>query len=989
MSDLLEIALRVHTERKRSARENSHSKSRFPRWGRLVLVLDTETSTDSAQRLTFGSARLCKWRSDGGLECVREYLFHADDLQKFDPAGLYVLQDYFRRLREPHKCELLSRREFVENVLWIAFKSEVLIIGFNLPFDISRLAIHWTEARGRFAKGFSFILWDSADKVTRKRFENRFRPRVRIKHIDSKRALIDATRSGKDRIRVEFLDLRTLSFALTDQSYSLNSACQAFSVTQAKQAAKQHGHIDEGYIAYNRRDVVATQELLEKLRQEYERHPIELSPVNALSPASIYKAHLKSMGVTPPSRNFRKTPIAALAASMMAYYGGRAECRNRKVVRPVVLCNFLSMYPTINTLMDLWRILIAASLNFVDATEEVQGFLENVTFDQCFNCSTWENFNFIAFVEPKDDILPVRAPYADGSRAFNIAVNPLTCPFPVPFAGPDLVAAKILSGRTPRVTKAWRLLPLGMQDGLRPIKLRGEVSIDPTSDDFFRKIIEQRKANGERRVAAGERARLTHFLKILANCGYGIYAQLDRIGTSDGKEEEVNVYGLDGPFIASTKAVERPGEFYFPPLAAWITAGARLMLAVLERCVTNQGGDYAFCDTDSMAIALTFEKVQEIVKRFEALNPYDRSVVPGSILKIEDENFDPETGRPRQLFCYAIAAKRYVLFNQDKGGQIRIRKFTEHGLGHLMNPIDPTEESRDWIRQLWERIVCPKPDRPDWMKKPAVSRIGATTPELVRRLQNPLKPQGYGEQIKPMGFLLAGHVAPLQVPDATHRSRFQLIAPFEPNPRRWASMIWTDYYSGKDYAITTEGSSSGSIVRVNSYGDVFDAFRNHPEPKSLSSNGSPCGPATIGKLSRRPVFGMHPIYIGKESNRLEEVEQSTIHDWDEVRSEYSDPRADPWRTIVVPVLQTMNRSEIARLSGITKRHVIRLLNLEQMPAPELLERLNVIAGDCARRCVGDESKMSDLAACTTYLRLHGYLVPKKACYETSHTHLPT
>ena len=123
-----------------------------------MLVLDTETSTDSPQRLTFGSARLCKWRSDDSLECVREYLFHADDLKKYDPEGLFVLQDYSRHLREPHKCELPSRREFVESVLWIAFKSEVLIVGFNLPFDLSRLAIHWTEGRGRFANGFSFVL---------------------------------------------------------------------------------------------------------------------------------------------------------------------------------------------------------------------------------------------------------------------------------------------------------------------------------------------------------------------------------------------------------------------------------------------------------------------------------------------------------------------------------------------------------------------------------------------------------------------------------------------------------------------------------------------------------------------------------------------------------------------------------------------------------------------------------------------------------------
>jgi hypothetical protein len=182
-------------------------------------------------------------------------------------------------------------------------------------------------------------------------------------------------------------------------------------------------------------------------------------------------------------------------------------------------------------------------------------------------------------------------------------------------------------------------------------------------------------------------------------------------------------------------------------------------------------------------------------------------------------------------------------------------------------------------------------------------------------------------------------------------------------------MIWTDYYSGKEYAITTKGSSSGSIVRVNSYGDVFDAFRNHPEPKSLGSDGKPCGPATIGRLSRRPVFGMpNPIYIGKESNRLEEVEQGTVHDWEEVRNVYYDPQADPWRTTVVPVLQMVNRTEIARLSGVTRRHIIRLLNLEQTPSPDLRDRLTRIAGDFARQRIGNEPQMDDLVACASLLR---------------------
>ena len=56
------------------------------------------------------------------------------------------------------------------------------------------------------------------------------------------------------------------------------------------------------------------------------------------------------------------------------------------------------------------------------------------------------------------------------------------------------------------------------------------------------------------------------------------------------------------------------------------------------------------------------------MSRFAALNPYDRSAIPGSVLKIEDDNFDPKTGLQRQLWCLAISAKRYTLFVRDPHG---------------------------------------------------------------------------------------------------------------------------------------------------------------------------------------------------------------------------------------------------------------------------------------------------------------------------------
>src|SRR5205823_2005376 len=88
-------------------------------------------------------------------------------------------------------------------------------------------------------------------------------------------------------------------FALTDRGYSLESACEAFGVEHPKQPAGRHGIVAEEYVEYNRRDVLATSELAGKLLEEYDKHPIALQPTKAYSPASIGKAYLRVMGVTP------------------------------------------------------------------------------------------------------------------------------------------------------------------------------------------------------------------------------------------------------------------------------------------------------------------------------------------------------------------------------------------------------------------------------------------------------------------------------------------------------------------------------------------------------------------------------------------------------------------------------------------------------------------------------------------------------------------
>jgi ferredoxin len=80
------------------------------------------------------------------------------------------------------------------------------------------------------------------------------------------------------------------------------------------------------------------------------------------------------------------------------------------------------------------------------------------------------------------------------------------------------------------------------------------------------------------------------------------------------------------------------------------------------------------------------------------------------------------------------------------------------------------------------------------------------------------------------------------------------------------------------------------MARVQSYGDVIDRYRTHPEAKSLGPNGMPCGRRAVGLLQHRPVALGELVHIGKETNRLEEVEQGLVHDWDQVQLVFQDPQ---------------------------------------------------------------------------------------------------
>jgi group II intron reverse transcriptase/maturase len=171
--------------------------------------------------------------------------------------------------------------------------------------------------------------------------------------------------------------------------------------------------------------------------------------------------------------------------------------------------------------------------------------------------STGGSFGFLGF--------PVRMVYK--GRTQNIGLNYLTSDKPIWYAGPDLIASKILTGRAPKILKALCMVPHGRQSNLQSRNLQGMVEINPAKDDFYRKVIEQRVSH------KAQNKPLANFLKVLANSGsYGLFVEVN----TETKKKETKVPYFSGERkgrIPSTY-VEKPGAWYFPPVASLITSVA-------------------------------------------------------------------------------------------------------------------------------------------------------------------------------------------------------------------------------------------------------------------------------------------------------------------------------------------------------------------------------------------------------------------------------
>src|SRR5438105_5740122 len=112
-------------------------------------------------------------------------------------------------------------------------------------------------------------------------------------------------------------------------------------------------------------------------------------------------------------------------------------------------------------------------------------------------------------------------------------------------------------------------------------------------------------------------------------------------------------------------------------------------------------------------------------------------------------------------------------------------------------------------------------------------------------------------------------------------------------------------------------------ARVKSYVNIASEHEFHPESKCADDKGETCSRQTGGLLQRPHIWIDQLTYIGKESNRLDDVSQGLIHSAHSVYTEYPDTRRDEWRTKMVPALKRVSLTVLEKKTGLSRRMLIK------------------------------------------------------------------
>jgi hypothetical protein len=305
-----------------------------------------------------------------------------------------------------------------------------------------------------------------------------------------------------------------------------------------------------------------------------------------VSPAALPDRLLTGFGVKAPLDVWRLS-AAELEHWAETFHGGRCDANAQLLGQPfgAVTADVKSCYPLMGHRLDWWRMMTAASVRRRSVTTTLRQLSERSATDAsvALDPQLWRRFG-VTLVEVEPDGEPFPVALEDRRRPDGrLEVVPVSSRGRTLFyAWPDVLAAAVLSGRAPRIVSATRYEPVGRQKARPRVAVLPGLVVGSDVDPVLALVLHRGRA--KRR---GDLLLAVHLRVITNALVFGLASRTD--------EEWVKVSGK------WTRA-ERPGPWSCFPIASSVTAGARLLLAVLERLISDAGGLVGYMDTDSAII---------------------------------------------------------------------------------------------------------------------------------------------------------------------------------------------------------------------------------------------------------------------------------------------------------------------------------------------------------------------------------------------------
>lgn len=880
-----------HQLSRRTPEGREKELSRWPRsWSRRPATLAVDVRTDADQHLSLAGWELRRFARPmaGGL-VLPDGVHDAGVLEWAAanplPAGRLVRGGGARSVHglTVWRNEILRPYVLGTSDAFSGAGTKAWLVMWDAPWVVSRVAANYAEGRGRNYGAWSFGMFDRPDSTE----PGDGFPRAIVRQLGEETSFQRWGNVPKGAPSAgPIIDLRCLVRGLLGNGVgTLEAACREFGVEPPRSLGGPGALADR---------VRAISELAEACFRECDwrerRQGVDrasLRPTGILSdPRRLYSSGsaasqmLRTINVEPLAERVIEGEVGhdrAVGAFASAFFGGRAEVDiARRPGDRVQHWDFSACYGNCARLVGGSSVMLADRLVVGDCTGEVEEELGRLARARdpmalLLDPSWWRRWGLVVVkVEAVRSLLPLRVP--DGKRAgeFSVRRAPLT-------TAPDSsawymvtdLAAAVLAGSQGqlRVVEALRLRPEGKASGLYPVVLPGEVAFDPYSEgaDLFVSLLESRRACAQAPGwSARERSRREQGVKgLLVSTASGVVGRVDYDQVPERPERRSGavvptreVIGPEGERISVDTAdgVERPGPDFFPPLASAVTAGSRLLLALVERMVSDKEGRVHQVLTDALTVSADVDMKTVARRLHDGL---------GVTLR-------PQYGTAeRPASAYVMGRNRYALLQRG-----RLEHVSEFGLGGVY--CDPTgaggagaSGARRWVEDAFEAVMAADGGRNDleslelpyWSECWAVSPFQAATEAQRRWLGADARPfdQGLSAHLAPVLAGEAGAGAP--VARALHTTL----------PERWPTLAWC-FREGRPATALDPDRDGGLIVPdgffPKTFRGVIGTWAISGEPGKGPVWAWQIGPHR-GPLDAVPVVALaEPVLIGKEGRSL-------------------------------------------------------------------------------------------------------------------------